>query len=151
MIRGGLLVALAALIVAASAFAWSSPSPANVGPSSQPSGSGAERAAIRQAIFDYIAANAKPARPIITGIRLSSITLVARPTGPHRYRKFARVDLMDRSRAGYAGALLGYYVASIPGWKVLDLGSVEVGCTPHPNVFQGKQRAILRDLKLDCP
>ena len=113
--------------------------------------SGAERAAIRQAIFDDIAANAKPARPLITHIRVSSITLGARPTGPHRYRKFARVDLMDRSRAGYAGALLGYYVASIPGWKVLDLGSVEVGCTPHPNVFQGKQRAILRDLKLDCP
>ena len=109
--------------------------------------SGAERAAIRQAIFDDIAANAKPARPLITHIRVSSITLGARPTGPHRYRKFARVDL---SRV-CAGALLGYYVASIPGWKVLDLGSSEVGCTPRPNVFQGKQRAILRDLKLDCP
>ena len=112
--------------------------------------SDAERAAIRQAIFDDLAANAMPARPIITRIRVSSITLPARETG-YRYSRFARVDLMDRTRAGFAASLLGYYVASIPGWKVLDLGSVEVGCIRRPSVFHYKQCAILRDLKLECP
>lgn len=109
--------------------------------------SNVERAAIRQAIFDDITANEKPTRPVITRIRISSVTL---PATPKHYTKFARVDLRDPT-AGYAAALLGYYVASIPGWKVLDLGSSEVGCAPRPNVFQGKQRAILSDLKLDCP
>ena len=92
-----------------------------------------------------------PARPIITRIRVSSITLPARETGPYRDSRCARVDLMDRARAGFAASLLGYYVASIPGWKVLDLGSVEVGCIRRPSVFHYKQRAILRDLKLECP
>jgi hypothetical protein len=105
----------------------------------------AEEAAIRQAIFDDLAANALPRRPVITRIRVSSITLRR-----HRYRKFARVDLKD-PRAGAAAALLGYYVASISGWRVLDLGSSEVGCSVPAKVFRGRKRAVMRDLKLDCP
>jgi hypothetical protein len=105
----------------------------------------AEKAAIRQAIFDDLAAHALPRRPVITRIRVSSITLRRR-----RYRKFARVDLNDPTRAGYAAALLGYYGASISGWKVLDLGSSQVGCTVPAQIFGGRKRAVLHDLKLDC-
>jgi hypothetical protein len=108
-----------------------------------------EGAGIRQAIFDYVAANSLARRPTIKRIRVSSITLPAKATGRHRYRKFARVDLYD-SRAGAAAALLGYYVASISGWRVLGFGSARVGCTPRPRIFQGKQNAILLDLKLGC-
>jgi hypothetical protein len=50
----------------------------------------AEEAGIRQAIFDYVAANALARRPVITRMRVSSITLQAKATGRHRYRKFAR-------------------------------------------------------------
>jgi hypothetical protein len=106
-----------------------------------------DNAAIRQAIFDYVAANTLARRPVITRIRVSSITLPAKATGRRRYRKFARVDLYD-PRAGAAAALLGYYVASISGWRVLAFGSARVGCTPRPRVFQGKQNAILLDLNL---
>jgi hypothetical protein len=105
----------------------------------------AEEAAIRQAIFDDLAANAHPRRPVITRIRVSSITLRR-----HRYRKFARVDLNDPTRAGFAAALLGYHVASISGWKVLDLGSSQVGCSVSAKVFGGRRRAVLHDLELDC-
>jgi hypothetical protein len=109
----------------------------------------AEEAGIRQAIFDYVAANTLARRPVIIRVRVSSITLPARATGRRRYRKFARVDLND-PRAGVAAALLGYYVASISGWRVLGFGSARVGCTPRPQVFQGKQTAILLDLDLGC-
>jgi hypothetical protein len=111
----------------------------------------AEDAAIRQAIFDDLTANALARRPVITRIRVSSIAPPARATGTHRYRKFARVDLDDPTRAGAAAALLGYYVASISGWRVLDLGSSEVGCGVPAQVFHGRKRAVMRDLKLDCP
>jgi hypothetical protein len=109
----------------------------------------AERAAIQQALFDDVRAHGKPAHPIITRISVSTVRL-GRPVGKNRYTKFARADLSD-PQAGFAAALLGYYSASISGWRVLDLGSAEVGCTPRPDVFRGKQRAILRDLDLDCP
>lgn len=105
----------------------------------------AEKAAIRQAIFDDLAAHTLARQPVITRIRVSSIMLRR-----HRYRKFARVDLND-PRGGYAAALLGYYVASISGWKVLDLGSAQVGCSVPAKVFGGRKRAVLHDLKLDCP
>lgn len=106
-----------------------------------------ERGAIKQAIFDSVAAKGRPAHPVITRVRVSTVTLSA---GPSRYRKFARVDLND-PKAGYAGALLGYYVASISGWKVVDIGSAEVGCSVPAKLFQGKTSAILLDLMLDCP
>jgi len=106
----------------------------------------AERAAIRQSIFDDLAAHALARRPMITRIRVSSIVLRR-----HRYRKFARVDLNDPTRAGAAAALLGYDVASISGWKVLDLGSSEVGCSVRANVFGRRKRAVMRALKLACP
>ena len=110
--------------------------------------SAVEKAAIRQAIFDDLAAHALPRRPVITRIRVSPITLAARS---HRYKEFARVDLDDPARAGPAYALLGYYVASISGWRVLDLGSAEVGCGEPAQIFHGRKRAVMRDLDLDCP
>ena len=109
----------------------------------------AERASIRQALFDDVLAHRRPAHPVITGITVSTI----RPPGAimrNRYSKFARLNLSD-PQAGFAAALLGYYVASISGWRVLDLGSSEVGCTVPSTVFRGRKRAIMRDLKLKCP
>ena len=105
-----------------------------------------ERASIRQAIFDAVAAKGRPANPAITRVRVSSVTLSARPG---QYRKFARVDLND-PKAGYAGALVGYYAASISGWKILDMGSAQVGCSVPAKLFRGKKSVILLDLKLDC-
>jgi hypothetical protein len=128
-----------ALVTALAALGTAGATPAVRAPST------AEEAGIRQAIFDDLAANAPPRRPVITRIRVSSITLRR-----HRYRKFARVDLTD-PRAGAAAALLGYYIASISGWRVLDLGSSEVGCSIPAKVFRGRKRAVMRDLKLDCP
>jgi hypothetical protein len=108
-----------------------------------------ERAGIRQALFDDIRAHPGPAHPLITRISVSTVRLGG--TGrSNRYSKFARADLSD-PRAGYAAALLGYYVSSISGWRVLDLGSSEVGCSVPPKAFRGRKRAVLRDLKLDCP
>ena len=108
-----------------------------------------ERASIQQALFDDVRAHRGPANPVITRITVSTV----RPAGAtrrNRYSKFARADLSD-PKAGFAAALLGYYVASISGWRVLDLGSSEVGCTVPPKVFRGRKRAILRDLRLRCP
>jgi hypothetical protein len=108
-----------------------------------------ERAAIQQALFDDLHAHALPARPVITRISVSTV----RPSGSagrNDYAKFARADLYD-PRAGAAAVLLGYYVASISGWRVLDLGSSEVGCSVPAKVFRGRKRAVMRDLKLDCP
>jgi hypothetical protein len=99
-----------------------------------------------QAIFDSLAPRGRPAHPVVTRIRVSSVTFPARAG---RYRKFARVDL-DDPRAGYAGALLGYYVASISGWKVLDIGSSEVGCSVPARLFEDRTSAILLDLELAC-
>src|SRR2546423_13018256 len=108
---------------------------------------GDERGAIKQSIFDDVRAKGSPAHPVIARVRVSTVALSA---GGSRYRKFARVDLND-PKAGYAAALLGYYVASISGWRVLDLGSSEVGCSVPVHVFHGRKNAVLRDLRLDCP
>ena len=109
----------------------------------------AERAAIQQALFDDVRSHGKPAHPIITRISVSTVRL-GRPVGKNRYTKFARADLSD-PQAGFAAALLGYYSASISGWRVLDLGSSEVGCTIPAKTFRGRKRAVMRDLELDCP
>jgi hypothetical protein len=108
-----------------------------------------ERAGIRQALFDDIRAHPGPAHPVITRITVSTVRLGGTERS-NRYSKFARADLSD-PRAGFAAALLGYEVASISGWRVLDLGSSEVGCSVPPKAFRGRKRAVLRDLKLDCP
>jgi hypothetical protein len=107
-----------------------------------------ERASIQQTMFDDVQAHRKPAHPVITRITVSTVRLGA--VVKNRYVKFARVNLSD-PQAGYAAALLGYYVSSISGWRVLDLGSSEVGCTVPPKVFRGKKQAVMRDLKLRCP
>lgn len=131
-------VATALLLVIAPALALAARSPTI-----------AERASIQQSLFDDVRAHGKPAHPVITRISLSTVRL-GRAAGQHYYLKFARVDLRD-PQAGYAAALLGYYVASIPGWRVLDLGSSEVGCKVAPKVFRGQKRAVMRDLGLRCP
>jgi hypothetical protein len=56
-----------------------------------------ERGAIRQSIFDDIAAKGSPTHPVITRVRVSTVAL---PAGGSRYGKFARVDLND-PKAGY--------------------------------------------------
>jgi hypothetical protein len=109
----------------------------------------AERASIQQALFDDVRAHGKPAHPAITRVSVSTVRL-GRAVGKARYVKFARVDLSD-PQAGYAAALLDYYAASISGWRVLDLGSSEVGCKVAPTVFRGRKRTIMRDLGLRCP
>jgi hypothetical protein len=108
-----------------------------------------ERAAIQQALFDDVRAHGRPSHPVITRITVSNVRL-GRPAGTNRYTKFARVDLSD-PQAGFAAALLGYYAASISGWRVLDLGSSEVGCKVPAKVFRGRKHAIMRDLRLRCP
>ena len=108
-----------------------------------------ERASIQQAVFDDVRAHRRPAHPVITRITVSTIRPPA-ATGTNRYSKFARVTLSD-PQVGFAAALLGYYVAPISGWRVLDLGSSEVGCAVPSTVFRGRKRAIMRDLKLQCP
>ncbi|HYZ77322.1 MAG TPA: hypothetical protein VE596_08090 [Gaiellaceae bacterium] len=108
-----------------------------------------ERAAIRQAIFDYVTNKGRPARPVVKRILVSTRTLRARASGPNRYRRFARVDL-DDPRAGFAAALLGYYVAPISGWRVLSLGSAQVGCAMPARIFQGRKSEILGELRLRC-
>jgi hypothetical protein len=108
-----------------------------------------EQAGIRQALFDDVRTHGRPAHPVITRVSVSTVRL-GRAVGRRRYVKFARVDLRD-PQAGYAAALLGYYAASISGWRVLDLGSSEVGCKVSPKVFRGRKRAIMRDLALRCP
>jgi hypothetical protein len=108
-----------------------------------------EQAGIRQALFDDIRAHPGPVHPVVTRISVSTVRLGG--TGRRtRYRKFARADLSD-PRGGFAAALLGYEVSSISGWRGLDLGSSEVGCSVLAKVFRGRKRAVLRDLKLDCP
>ena len=119
-------------------FVYRNGNPANPVFSARGTGA-AVKAAVRQAIFDDLVAHAHPQRPVITRIRVSSITLRRR-----RYRKFARVDLDDPTRAGVAAALLGYHVASISGWKVLDLGSSEVGCSVPATAFRGRKRRAAR-------
>jgi hypothetical protein len=131
-------VATALLLVIAPALALAARSPTV-----------AERASIQQALFDDIRTYGKPAHPVITRISVSKVRL-GRVAGRRYYVKFARVDLRD-PQAGYAAALLGYYVASIPGWRVLDLGSSEVGCKVAPKVFREQKRAVMRDLQLRCP
>jgi hypothetical protein len=156
MARIGALTVVSALVVATPAFPWPPASPAQRRAIVAAGTAGAapavrnptveERGAIRQAIFDSIAATGRPAHPVVTRIRVSSVTFPARAG---RYRKFARVNLND-PKAGYAGALLGYYVMSISGWKVLDIGSSEVGCSVPAKLFGDRKGAILHDLELDC-
>jgi hypothetical protein len=107
-----------------------------------------ERAAIQQAIFDYVAAQTGARNPSITQIRVSPISTGS--PGNARYAAFARADLSDQS-AGYAAALLGYHRALLSGWRVLDLGSAEVGCDLGPAVYGTRKHAVLLALALGCP
>jgi hypothetical protein len=111
-----------------------------------------ERAAIRQVIFDYLAAKAAVKSPRISAIRISTRIPPAPPRPTVRYySKFARIDLSDPS-GGPSYAIAGYFVTgTLSGWRVLDLGSVEVGCSLPASIFRGDKRAVLRDLRMTCP
>jgi hypothetical protein len=111
-----------------------------------------ERGAIEQAIFDdYLDNHVPTAHAAIRKIRISTHVRVPRGKAT-AYRAFARVDLYDGTASGRGTTLLGYRRGSLPGWRVLDIGSVAVGCLPA-SVFGGhrSKSAVLRDLKLDCP
>jgi hypothetical protein len=112
-----------------------------------------ERAAIEQAIFDdYLHSKTSAAHAVITAIRVST-RAAPRPRGKAKgyYDAFARVDLFDSAASGPGTAILGYRVERLPGWRVLDLGSVEVGCQLSASIFRGRRGAVLRDLDFDCP
>lgn len=111
-----------------------------------------ERSAIQQAIFDFVATNAKVKDPRILAIRVSTrIPPPPRDRTVRFYSSFARIDLDDPS-GGLTYALVGYFVTGrLSGWRVLDLGSAEVGCFLPAAVFRGEKRAVLRDLRMSCP
>jgi hypothetical protein len=102
-----------------------------------------ESGGLHQALFDYFAT--RPADPEITKIRVAT----ARPGRGSPFRTLARVDLRER-RAGVATALLGYVKAKPPGWRVLTVGSSEVGCRLTERIFGGRKRFVLVDLRLTC-
>jgi len=108
-----------------------------------------ERAGIEQVLFAYFRKSRTP-NPKITAIVLSTRAARFPSSAKYYYKKFAKIELLDK-RAGFAAVLAGYYVAPLSGWRVLDLGSSEVGCSIPAAVFHGYKAAVLRDLALDCP
>ena len=110
-----------------------------------------ERGGIQQAIFDFFDAKGQVAHPTITRMLVSTRAAPHLPANATRYYSaFARVDLSDK-KAGLATAFLGFYVEPpLSGWRVLQLGTVAVGCLPA-SVFRGHKVAVLRDLRLVCP
>ena len=110
-----------------------------------------ERAGIGQAISDFFHAPGQVAHPVIRVIR---VTTAAAPPPRNQasgyYSKFAAVSLYDE-KGGGAGALLGYYVAPLSGWRVLGLGTAFVGCRVPASLFRGRKAAVLHDLGFKCP
>jgi len=108
-----------------------------------------ERAALQEAVYDYVAAHTAAKDPSITKIEVSSVRVGAgRAAG---YTAFAKVVLSDPS-AGYAAVLLGSRSkGEIQGWHVLDLGSADVGCELGTAVFGSDKQAVMRSLGLGCP
>lgn len=109
----------------------------------------AERAALQQAVYDYVAAHTAATDPSITKMQVSSVRVGSgRAAG---YTAFAKVMLSDPS-AGYAAVLLGSLSeGEIQGWHVFDLGSASVGCELGPAVFGSHRQAVMRSLGLGCP
>lgn len=106
-----------------------------------------ERAALTQAIFDSLP-RTEAADPSIARIRVTTVPSDSRGAAP--YTEFARVDLTD-PKVGDAMSLLGYRQARVSGWRLLDLGSADVGCSFGPGVFGSHKQVVLHDLGLDCP
>jgi hypothetical protein len=141
------LLALVALTTAALILACAAVAQAARKPTAR------ERGAIEQAIFDdYLRSHISTAHAVIKAIRISTHA-APRPRGHATgyYSAFARVDLFDSRASGPGYALLGYRVGSLPGWRVLDLGSAAVGCGVPATNFRGHKAAVFRDLKLRCP
>jgi hypothetical protein len=108
-----------------------------------------ERAAIQQAIYEFVVAHTEAASPSITKIRVLPHPAGSRGAAP--YTAFATVDVFD-IHAGFAEALLGFRKkGAIPGWTVLDLGSAEVGCNLGRAVYGTGEQAVPRALDLGCP
>lgn len=108
-----------------------------------------ERAALQQAVYDFVIAHTEAANPLITKMQVSSVRLGSSRASP--YAAFAKVVLSDPS-AGYAAVLLGSRSkGEIQGWHVLDLGSADVGCELGTAVFGSHKQAVMRSLGLGCP
>jgi hypothetical protein len=107
-----------------------------------------ERAALQQAVYDYVVAHTAAVEPSITKMQVSSVRVGSgRAAG---YTAFAKVVLSDPS-AGYAAVLLGFRSkGEIRGWHVFDLGSASVGCELGPAVFGSHKQAVMRSLGLGC-
>lgn len=107
-----------------------------------------ERAALQQAVYDFVVPDSAPTDPSITKMRISSVSL--RSGQPASYTAFARVDLYDPS-GGWVAALLGRRRdGEISGWKVLDLGSALIGCSQGRTVYGNHKQAVLHSLGLSC-
>ena len=107
-----------------------------------------ERAALQQAVYDYVIAHTAVAKPSIAKMRVSSVQVGS--GRPARYGAFATVVLSDPS-AGYAVVFLGRRdKGRISGWRVIDMGSARVGCDFGSAVFGSHRQAVLRSLSLDC-
>ena len=110
---------------------------------------GVERAALQQAVYDYVVAHTAATDPSITKMQVSTVRVGS--GRPAAYTAFAKVVLSDPS-AGYAVVLVGHRSkGEIPGWHVLDLGSADVGCELGPAVFESHKQAVMRSLGLGCP
>jgi hypothetical protein len=109
-----------------------------------------ERAGIRQAIFD-----SRAARPPAGGLRVGKISVSTRgprfPAPANFYYRVFAVAVISAPNVTPAAVLLGYYVAPLSGWRVLDLGTSNVGCGLPATLFHGYKLAVLNDLRLTCP
>jgi len=106
-----------------------------------------ERAALQQAAYDFVTAKTDARNPQIVRMRVASVPLGSPGASP--YAAFALVQLSDPD-AGYAVALLGYRKRQLSGWRVLALGSMQVGCGLGRNVFGSHGPAVRRALGLPC-
>ncbi|HTZ05604.1 MAG TPA: hypothetical protein VMB53_07595 [Gaiellaceae bacterium] len=107
-----------------------------------------ERAALQQAVYDFVVEKTRARNPVIVRMRVAAVRL--EPPGASPYAEFARVDLSDPA-AGYAYAILGYRHRRLSRWRVLDIGSAAVGCELGRSVFGSHGPAVRRALGLACP
>ena len=107
-----------------------------------------ERAALQQAVYDFVAAKTAARNPLIVRMRIASVPLGRPDASP--YREFALVELSDPA-AGEAWAILGYRQRQLSGWRVLELGSALVSCDLGRNVFGSHGPAVRRAFGLTCP
>jgi hypothetical protein len=111
-----------------------------------------ERLQITQAMFDYYFSNSALSRAEAATIRV----LPLRPAGAVGSRlvsKYAVIDVKGWDRSGqFVGNELAFAVAydkPWPGWRILDDGTENVGCSQsfYP---VGQKRTIVAQLHLRC-